>query len=306
MKKHGRFEAKAPAPAPKRKKNTGSRLLLSFVSSIVSLLLCCTMFLGTTMAWFTDSVTSAGNQITIGELEVGVLFNGQSLVEDPRTRMAAPKVFDGSFRWAPDHFEARSLTIQNSGDLDIQYVLNLLIDSDDASVAEYFDVYVYTGSGEIPTGPLKKENRGGWEKVGNLAEMYTEGKNVLEGVLEADETLTGQVTSKTIGFALHMLSDVKTEEDLKKIAGQTMTFSIKLNAYQVDTPEDEMENLVPTTEAASEPAQTETPAEDPSEDSNEDSLEPLADDSGEDPSEPSQDPSSSEASEPSDEDQSGE
>ena len=39
-------------------------------SSVVALVLCFTMLLGTTFAWFTDSVTSANNVIQSGNLDV--------------------------------------------------------------------------------------------------------------------------------------------------------------------------------------------------------------------------------------------
>ena len=42
----------------------------SLFSSILSLFLCVAMLLGTTYAWFTDSVTSAGNKIVSGSLKV--------------------------------------------------------------------------------------------------------------------------------------------------------------------------------------------------------------------------------------------
>ena len=42
----------------------------SFLTSIVALVLCLTMFLGTTFAWFTDMVTSSGNIIQSGSLKI--------------------------------------------------------------------------------------------------------------------------------------------------------------------------------------------------------------------------------------------
>ena len=45
-----------------RKNGTKQALLFS----IVSLLLCTSMLVGTTYAWFTDSVTSANNKIVSG------------------------------------------------------------------------------------------------------------------------------------------------------------------------------------------------------------------------------------------------
>ena len=39
-------------------------------SSVIALLLCFTMLLGTTFAWFTDSATNSGNKIMSGTLKV--------------------------------------------------------------------------------------------------------------------------------------------------------------------------------------------------------------------------------------------
>ena len=46
------------------KRSTKSSLILS----AISLLLCASMLIGTTFAWFTDSVTSTGNKIQSGTL----------------------------------------------------------------------------------------------------------------------------------------------------------------------------------------------------------------------------------------------
>ena len=42
----------------------------ALLSSVVALLVCFTMLLGTTFAWFTDSVTSANNIVQTGTLDV--------------------------------------------------------------------------------------------------------------------------------------------------------------------------------------------------------------------------------------------
>ena len=42
----------------------------AFWSSVISLILCVSMFIGTTFAWFTDSVSSLNNIISSGTLDV--------------------------------------------------------------------------------------------------------------------------------------------------------------------------------------------------------------------------------------------
>ena len=42
----------------------------ALVASVISLILCFSMLVGTTFAWFTDSVTSANNVIVAGNLDL--------------------------------------------------------------------------------------------------------------------------------------------------------------------------------------------------------------------------------------------
>lgn len=52
-------------------KNTKRALL----ASVLSVVLCAAMLVGSTFAWFTDSVTSAGNRIVAGNLEIDLIMD---------------------------------------------------------------------------------------------------------------------------------------------------------------------------------------------------------------------------------------
>ena len=54
-----------------KKRSTRRALALSFIS----LLLCVSMFVGTTFAWFTDSVSSLNNKIVAGNLDVELYWS---------------------------------------------------------------------------------------------------------------------------------------------------------------------------------------------------------------------------------------
>ena len=54
----------------------------ALLSSVMALILCFTMLLGTTFAWFTDSVTSANNIIKSGNLDIELEYwNGTAWVD---------------------------------------------------------------------------------------------------------------------------------------------------------------------------------------------------------------------------------
>jgi predicted ribosomally synthesized peptide with SipW-like signal peptide len=48
----------------------------ALLASSLSVLLCLAMLVGSTFAWFTDSVTSSGNKIQAGTLNIDLLGKG--------------------------------------------------------------------------------------------------------------------------------------------------------------------------------------------------------------------------------------
>lgn len=44
-------------------------------TSVVAMLLCLVMLIGTTFAWFTDSVVNTGNRIQAGDLDIEVEYS---------------------------------------------------------------------------------------------------------------------------------------------------------------------------------------------------------------------------------------
>ena len=89
--KRGKFER----TEPKQQKKANAGLLQTYVFSVLSLVLCCAMFLITTFAWFTVEVENQGNEVYVGKLAVDLLDSmGNSL-------QGAEPVFDGNIKWEP-------------------------------------------------------------------------------------------------------------------------------------------------------------------------------------------------------------
>ena len=102
-------------------------------SSVVALLLCFTMLLGTTFAWFTDSAASGSNVITAGNLDIEVQY---TLGDKNDAGELIWKDLDGAtdlFRkglWEPGHTEVVLLKITNNGSLALKYAANMNIVSE--------------------------------------------------------------------------------------------------------------------------------------------------------------------------------
>ena len=103
-------------------------------SSVIALLVCFTMLLGTTFAWFTDSVTSAGNKIVAGTLDVQLLMDADlDGTYDDISNSTSPIFGEGSIAqnnnaetlWEPGKTQVAYLAIKNNGNLDLKYTVGL-------------------------------------------------------------------------------------------------------------------------------------------------------------------------------------
>lgn len=94
-------------------------------SSIVSLLLCFTMLLGSTYAWFTDSVSSAHNTILAGNLDMKVFYKpyGEEYTKWTEVDETTDIFSDDSYE--PGYTKAVWFEVKNTGTLAFKYKMNL-------------------------------------------------------------------------------------------------------------------------------------------------------------------------------------
>ena len=93
----------------------------SLLSSFLALILCLSMLVGTTFAWFTDSVTSQNNVIMSGNLDIELdYWDGDSW----ETVSGAANVLSGD-KWEPGYTDVAYLRIKNAGSLALNYMLGI-------------------------------------------------------------------------------------------------------------------------------------------------------------------------------------
>ena len=111
-------------------KKTTKRAL---ISSVLSLVLCFAMLLGTTFAWFSDSVSSANNIITAGNLDIELYYQNDETADwtevDEDTN-----VFKKNTLWEPGHAEVVEFKVVNEGSLALKYQLAVNIAREIGSV----------------------------------------------------------------------------------------------------------------------------------------------------------------------------
>lgn len=95
------------------------------IAAALSVVLCVGMLAGTTFAWFTDTVTSAGNIIAAGSLEAGLFYAEGWNGEDTAWQDASEGAIFDSDAWAPGKTEIRYIKATNEGDIAFRYRLPL-------------------------------------------------------------------------------------------------------------------------------------------------------------------------------------
>jgi len=189
--------------------------------SVISLLICFTMLLGTTYAWFTDSVTSAGNIIKSGNLDVEMYWAKGN--EDPDadatawTDASTGAIFDND-KWEPGYTEVRHIKISNVGTLALKYQLHFFANGDVSKLADAIDVYFVDPAVQV----TDRTALNGIEPVGTLTEVLAGMPGNVSGDLLAKE-------NDTVTLALKMRESAGNEYQGLEIGSD---FVIQLLATQ--------------------------------------------------------------------------
>lgn len=267
MKKFGKYEIR-PAGVSEEKPQVKGVLLQTYFTSLVSLVLCVTMFFGTTYAWFTSEVGNVGNEIYIGTLDVELKkaqkdgsWASLSELENDANKT---KLFDNTRVWEPGYTALETVKVINEGDLAFKYVLSFRdgtakdaagVDVQPAEITKYFDVWVYNYADHENTPPtlttynaITQENSG-WVYSGSLDQLLA-GKVVLEGTVAAPEkTQTVAATEATAATQpaveaanTHMIALHMKEDADQGIMSHRISLNVKLVAYQKSSESDDLGN----------------------------------------------------------------
>ncbi len=207
----------------------------ALVASAIALILCFTMLLGTTYAWFTDTVTSAGNIIKSGTLDIEMDWADGK--EDPTTTTAWADASQGAIfnytLWEPGYVQVRHVRIKNVGTLALKYSLRIQTTGAASELADVIDVYFIDPATQVTDRAALTDAY----KVGTLADVLAGSITGTEGELlpgEANNPTTANVT-----IALKMQETAGNEYQDKSIGTE---FAIQLFATQLTYESDSFDN----------------------------------------------------------------
>ena len=110
----------------------------ALLSSIMAMLICVTMLIGSTFAWFTDSASTAVNKIQAGTLDVALLdATGNSLEGGTLTWQKAAGAESETVLWEPGcTYKLQPVQIKNNGNLALKYKIVISGIAGDAKLNE--------------------------------------------------------------------------------------------------------------------------------------------------------------------------
>ena len=219
-------------------KNTKRALL----TSVLALVVCLAMLVGSTFAWFTDTATTGVNKIQSGNLDVELEYS-KDFAEWKKVDNTT-KVFEDSTEWEPGRTEVVYLRVKNAGNLALKYTLGLgnVYESRGKNVAGdfyYLSNFVKMGAVEATAA---FENRaaaiGAVDPVADTFKALGE-KGVVGATLNSG-------AAKTYAMVVYMPTEVGNEANPKNkdpYWAAKLSFGFSVNASQATVENDSFDNM---------------------------------------------------------------
>ena len=211
------------------KKNSTKRALLS---SVLALIVCFTMLVGTTFAWFTDNVSSENNIIKTGKLDVTMEWADGS--EDPAnatwTDASNGPIFEYEL-WEPGYAAARHIKVSNIGTLALNYQMRIVANGVVSELADVIDVYYFDEDVAMTRADLANATL-----LGTLKEVLGTEKNIAN-TIKGSIVAGGASDIHTIVFKMQ-----ETAGNEYQNMDLGCTFSVELFATQMASESDSFDN----------------------------------------------------------------
>jgi len=192
---------------------SSKRTLKAFLASVLALVLCFSMLVSTTFAWFTDTAESGLNQIVAGNLDVEVYYG------DPAAKNSIQNVktlFDAVKLWEPGAVAFENITVANVGNLALKYQLAINFSNENTVAGTEYKLSDVLKVAVVDSAIADNTTREGliasipaadWQKLASFAEN---GSIVPAGVTIPTAPADSFDGSKTYGIVIYW---EPTEED---------------------------------------------------------------------------------------------
>ncbi|MBE6680367.1 MAG: hypothetical protein E7598_07610 [Ruminococcaceae bacterium] len=203
----------------------------ALLASLLSLVVCVSLLVGSTFAWFTDSVTSAQNVIQSGNLDVELYYTYDAAVagnvnSDEWVKVGSTTDVFGYNLWEPGFTKVAYFKVVNEGSLALKYKLSADVYEEvegKNQEGEKFLLSDHIKTALVPVGATRDQI------------LAMEGTNLKASFGMSAEHLTAKGTAtatKVVGMALWMPTTVGNEANHNGTDVPSITFGINLIATQ--------------------------------------------------------------------------
>ena len=212
----------------------------ALLTSVMALVMCVVMLVGTTFAWFTDTASTGVNKIQAGNLDVELWYKNTKDSDFNKVIDNSTEVFKDGTLWEPGHVEYVVLKIRNAGSLALKYKLGINIADEKPSINVYnnelkLSNYIRFG---VVDGDKSDLNRDA------LVTAAGEGAVLSTGYTKEDHLLAGTTDNeKVVTLVVWMPTDVGN--DANYMTGKeapTIDLGIKVDATQYTYEKDSIDD----------------------------------------------------------------
>ena len=177
----------------------------ALLTSVMALVMCVVMLVGTTFAWFTDTASTAVNKIQAGNLDIELEYKNSGMTGFEKANKDT-LVFDKDALWEPGHVEYVVLKVSNAGNLALKYKLGINIADETGSTNVLGNEFKL--SDYIKFGVVDEDLSG--KTRDEMVAAVTDGKLIKEGYSKESHLDTTNA-NETVTLVVWMPTDVGNE-----------------------------------------------------------------------------------------------
>ena len=213
----------------------------ALLTSVMALVMCVVMLVGTTFAWFTDTASTGVNKIQSGNLDVKLMYSTDMQTWKEATDQT--KLFDDNALWEPGYTQVVYLKVVNAGNLALKYEAgfskNYTSNRGKNVNGDWYrvDNYLKIGTAETETKFASREAV--WAAI-----AATE-KTLAKDVMLTNDwvTLKAREESKPFAVAIYMPTSVGNEANASRLRPSSVSgLGIEVRATQATVENDSFDN----------------------------------------------------------------
>ena len=209
----------------------------ALLTSVMALVMCVVMLVGTTFAWFTDTASTGVNKIQSGNLDVKLMYSTDMQTWKEATDQT--KLFDDNALWEPGYTQVVYLKVVNAGNLALKYEAgfskNYTSNRGKNVNGDWYrvDNYLKIGTAETETKFANREDV--WSAIAATEKTLAKDVMLTDGWI----TLKAGESSKPFAVAIYMPTSVGNEANASRLRASSVSgLGIEVRATQATVEND--------------------------------------------------------------------